>query len=70
MKGATGREILGQELPGATCRKALGSSYRVFTGAANPTRNQVRRFFWADIKHPRSTVQHELESNGRIRQTM
>ena len=49
MKGATGREMLGQELPGATWRNALGRSYGACTGAADPTRNPGRRFFLADV---------------------
>ena len=51
MKGATGRELLGQELPGATWRNALGRSYEACTGAADPTRNPGRRFFFADEWH-------------------
>ena len=48
MKGATGREMLGQELPGATWRNALGRSYGACTGGADPTRNPGRRIFLAD----------------------
>ena len=40
--------MLGQELPGATWRNALGRSYGACTGAADPTRNPKRRFFFAD----------------------
>ena len=41
--------MLGQELPGATWRNALGRSYGACTGAADPTRNPGHRFFFADV---------------------
>ena len=59
MKGATEREMLGQELPGATWRNALGRSYRACTGAADPTRNPGRRFFFADERRHEATQNQE-----------